>query len=89
VDRRLSAILAADVVGYSRLMGRDEEGRLSSLSTTWPACTPTNAGEVEQALDCLEDAARLGPLSRDTLEHDSDLDPLRAEDRFQALFEKL
>jgi TolB-like protein/Tfp pilus assembly protein PilF len=26
VERRLAAILAADVVGYSRLMGRDEEG---------------------------------------------------------------
>jgi adenylate cyclase len=26
LDRRLAAIFAADVVGYSRLMGRDEEG---------------------------------------------------------------
>ena len=25
-SRRLAAILAADVVGYSRLMGADEEG---------------------------------------------------------------
>jgi hypothetical protein len=25
--RRLAAILAADVAGYSRLMGADEEGR--------------------------------------------------------------
>jgi class 3 adenylate cyclase/TolB-like protein len=30
-DRRLSAILAADVVGYSRLMGTDEEGTLAAL----------------------------------------------------------
>jgi adenylate cyclase len=29
--RRLSAILAADVVGYSRLMGADEEGTLERL----------------------------------------------------------
>ncbi len=28
VQRRLSAILAADVVGYSRLMGEDEAGRV-------------------------------------------------------------
>ena len=28
VERRLAAILAADVVGYSRLMGEDEEGVL-------------------------------------------------------------
>jgi len=36
IQRRLSAILAADVAGYSRLMHRDEEGthsRLSSLMT--------------------------------------------------------
>jgi class 3 adenylate cyclase len=29
--RRLAAILAADVVGYSRLMGADEEGTLRRL----------------------------------------------------------
>jgi class 3 adenylate cyclase len=29
--RRLAAILAADVVGYSRLMGADEEGTLGRL----------------------------------------------------------
>ena len=32
MERRLAAILAADVVGYSRLMGEDEEGTLSALS---------------------------------------------------------
>ncbi len=31
VQRRLAAILAADVVGYSRLMGADEEGTLAQL----------------------------------------------------------
>jgi adenylate cyclase len=31
VERRLAAILAADVVGYSRLMGMDEEGTLARL----------------------------------------------------------
>jgi len=31
VERRLAAILAADVVGYSRLMGADEEGTLHAL----------------------------------------------------------
>jgi len=30
-ERRLAAILAADVVGYSRLMGLDEEGTLAAL----------------------------------------------------------
>ena len=31
VERRLAAILAADVVGYSRLMGVDEVGTLRAL----------------------------------------------------------
>jgi len=31
VERKLAAILAADVVGYSRLMGLDEEGTLEQL----------------------------------------------------------
>jgi adenylate cyclase len=33
VERRLAAILAADVAGYSRLMGADELGTLTSLRT--------------------------------------------------------
>src|SRR5215475_8506648 len=32
VQRRLAAILAADVVGYSRLMGADEEDTLKRLN---------------------------------------------------------
>src|SRR5713226_6731847 len=31
VERRLAAIMAADVAGYSRLMGEDEEGTLAAL----------------------------------------------------------
>jgi hypothetical protein len=31
VERRLAAVLAADVAGYSRLIGVDEEGTLSAL----------------------------------------------------------
>lgn len=30
-QRRLAAIVAADVVGYSRLMGRDEAGMVARL----------------------------------------------------------
>src|SRR5262245_23869380 len=33
VQRRLAAILAADVVGYSKLMGADEEGTFARLRT--------------------------------------------------------
>src|SRR5713101_5877414 len=31
IERRLTAILAADVAGYSRLIGADEEGTLAQL----------------------------------------------------------
>ena len=32
MERRLSAIMAADVVGYSRLMGANEVGTLTALN---------------------------------------------------------
>jgi adenylate cyclase len=32
IERRLAAILAADVEGYSRLMGQDEPGTMRILS---------------------------------------------------------
>src|SRR6516165_6520992 len=35
VERRLAAILAVDVAGYSRLMGDDEEGTLAALRAVW------------------------------------------------------
>ena len=33
MQRRLAAILAADVVGYSRLMGADEMGTITALKS--------------------------------------------------------
>src|SRR5687767_8226127 len=33
--RRLAAILAADVVGYSRMIGSDESGTLAALRRVW------------------------------------------------------
>jgi TolB-like protein/class 3 adenylate cyclase len=50
VERRLTAILAADVAGYSRLMGADEEGALTRLkavrkSLVDPAIT-THRGRI-------------------------------------------
>ncbi len=33
VERRLSTILAADVVGYSRLVGIDEAGTVAAVKT--------------------------------------------------------
>jgi adenylate cyclase len=37
--RRLAAILAADVAGYSRLIGADEEGTLTTLARFVPFAT--------------------------------------------------
>ncbi len=36
--RRLAAILAADVVGYSRLMGEDEAGTARAVRETTALC---------------------------------------------------
>ena len=33
VKRKLTAILSADVKGYSRLMGKDEAGTIQTLTT--------------------------------------------------------
>ena len=49
MERRLAAILVADVVGYSRLMGRDEAGTLTRLTTT-SANLSQRAGDIEQLL---------------------------------------
>ena len=35
VTRRLTAILAADMAGYSRLMGADEENTIACLKVLW------------------------------------------------------
>src|SRR5579863_3351422 len=43
--RRLAAILAADVAGYSRLMGEDEEGTLTALKTIWRELTDPKIAE--------------------------------------------
>ena len=40
LDRRLAAILAADMVGYSRLMGLDEAGTATALREHRAAAGP-------------------------------------------------
>jgi TolB-like protein/class 3 adenylate cyclase/Tfp pilus assembly protein PilF len=50
VERRLAAVLAADVAGYSRLMGRDEEGTLANLKSLRKAlfdpCIAAHRGRI-------------------------------------------
>ena len=43
-SRRLAAVLAADVVGYSRLMGHDEAGTARAVREGHEASTPIVAG---------------------------------------------
>lgn len=53
------------------------------------ACFHSLAGEPERALDLLERALAKGNGFPDWMRHDTDLDPLRALPRFQALVAKL
>jgi TolB-like protein/tetratricopeptide (TPR) repeat protein len=48
-------------------------------------CIYSLAGEVEEALDCLESAVRHGVTQKGWYEHDSNLDPIRRHPRFEAL----
>ena len=54
VERRLTTILAADVVGYSRLMASDEERTLAALRHLREEIIATNAlifgGQVVKSL---------------------------------------
>jgi adenylate cyclase len=68
--RKLAAILAADVVGFSRLTGSDEEGTLARLRTLWsdliaPTISVHNGRVVKRTGDgsilefpCVVDAVR-------------------------------
>jgi len=53
------------------------------------ACNYSILGEHEKAIRCLDEAITFGYGQREWLENDSDLDPLRDNPRFQALFKRL
>src|SRR5262245_8916457 len=75
-QRKLAAILAADVVGYSRLMGRDEAGTLATLKEH-------RTQHLEPAL--AKNGGRLVKLTGDgaLAEFGSAVDALRAAIEFQ------
>jgi adenylate cyclase len=52
-------------------------------------CLYVRIGELDIALDHLENVVLTGMVNREWLEHDSDLDPLRNDARFISLLQKL
>ncbi len=46
-------------------------------------------GRTDSALGLLQEAVKLGGIGRGQLEHDSDLDSLRSDPRFEQLLETL
>ncbi len=57
-QRRLAAILAADVAGYSRLMGADEAGTLAALRELWTErFNPTVAAHRGRVVKMMGDGA--------------------------------
>ncbi|MEE8226288.1 MAG: hypothetical protein V3R30_05680, partial [Kiloniellales bacterium] len=58
MERRLAAILAADVVGYTRLMGEDEVGTLAALKAhREDFVDPTIAGHKGRIVKLMGDGA--------------------------------
>lgn len=53
------------------------------------ACTYTCLGDTENALDMLDRAVSVGHGFREWIEHDPDLDPLRALPRYREIMERL
>ena len=49
IQQRPSALMSADVVGYSRLMGNDEVGTLSALKELRATLCPEEEGGIDPA----------------------------------------
>ncbi|HLW78352.1 MAG TPA: tetratricopeptide repeat protein, partial [Terriglobia bacterium] len=66
----------------ARRMEPDDPGVLYNV-----ACGFSLLGNVEPAIECLEQAVKLGFAFKEWIEHDADLEPLRSHPRFQALLQ--
>jgi len=53
------------------------------------ACSYSQLGEIELAIDCLEKSTAKNEWLKDWAEHDSDLDALRSNARFQAMLKRM
>ena len=73
VERRLAAILAGDVAGYSRLMGADEEGTLARLNAhRRELLEPTIAEHINKI--AVGRGARRPPIAREDVKPTSEYD---------------
>lgn len=63
-DQRLAAILAADVVGYSRLMGQDEAGTLAALEALRTVTEHSGRIFKSTADGCLAEFSRVVEIQR-------------------------
>jgi hypothetical protein len=61
VERRLAAVLAADVAGYSRLMGADEEGTLARLKAARKNLLAPTLGPLRRSIPVWRGARPCGP----------------------------
>ena len=75
---------AAQWAGRAREMDPEEPSILYNV-----ACVYSLLGQVDTALDCLEEAVAHGFSDRQWLMHDSDFDALRNNPRFQALLKRM
>jgi TolB-like protein/Tfp pilus assembly protein PilF len=66
-----------------------ELGPRESMLLYNAGCIRSLAGEIEGAIDCLEQAVDAGLAQRGWFANDSDLESLRSHPRFQALMERL
>ena len=63
-----------------------ENAPMDSIIQYNGACFFSLAGDVEHALDCLENCLiKVGNISREWLEHDSDMDNIRDHPRYQEI----
>ncbi len=69
-----------------RALARDPEEPMLKYNV---ACNLSMAGELDEALDVLEQAASNGIIQREWYENDTDLDPVREHPRFQAILASL
>jgi len=89
-------------LGAQALMQLDEQERAVEWAKRAHALDPTDSGVLynvacvyalggmtHQALDCLDEAIQNGYAHREWLDHDTDLDSLREDPRFEALRQKL